>query len=109
MHDRIVFLASYVAAVIEGCVIMPNTNGPSNPRIWVSGSAKKDYDILRSLGSLVASLPASEHPQFREEFNTVRTDFVFSVNDPIERISVGICGRTANNFPRYTDQVNLAT
>lgn len=35
------------------------------------GTVRKDHEILRSLSALVASLPASEHTAFREEFNTV--------------------------------------
>jgi hypothetical protein len=36
-----------------------------------AGSAKKDYAALRALGALVASLPANESLEFREEFETV--------------------------------------
>ncbi|KAI5119915.1 hypothetical protein M0805_000880 [Coniferiporia weirii] len=50
LHDRIQLLVQYVAGV-------------------VSGTAPKDYAALRSLTALVASLPASEHPEFREEFD----------------------------------------
>ncbi|KAF8343770.1 maintenance of mitochondrial structure and function-domain-containing protein [Cantharellus anzutake] len=55
LYDRIVVLVNYVSGVI-------------------AGSAKKDYDALRALNSLVASLPASEHPEFREEFDTEYAD-----------------------------------
>ncbi|KAF9514814.1 hypothetical protein BS47DRAFT_1450710 [Hydnum rufescens UP504] len=55
LQDRIHILVKYVAAVI-------------------AGSATKDYDTLRSLTALVASLPASENPAFREEFNTEYSD-----------------------------------
>ncbi|KAH8120654.1 maintenance of mitochondrial structure and function-domain-containing protein [Phellopilus nigrolimitatus] len=50
LHDRIQLLIQYVAGV-------------------VAGTSPKDYTALRSLSALVASLPASEHPGFREEFN----------------------------------------
>ena len=35
------------------------------------GSAKKDHATLRALSALIASLPASENKEFREEFDTV--------------------------------------
>jgi len=50
LHDRIKILASYVAGVL-------------------AGSSPKDHTALRSLSALIASLPASEHPEFREEFD----------------------------------------
>ncbi|TEB39339.1 COP9 signalosome subunit 6 [Coprinellus micaceus] len=55
LHERILLLVKYVADV-------------------VAGTAKKDHDILRSLGALVASLPASENKAFREEFETEYED-----------------------------------
>lgn len=36
------------------------------------GTAKRDQATLRSLSALIASLPASENPEFRQEFDTVR-------------------------------------
>lgn len=38
-----------------------------------AGQSPKDHTALRSLSALVASLPASEHPEFREEFDQVDT------------------------------------
>lgn len=35
------------------------------------GQAVKDHATLRSLSALIASLPASEHKEFREEFDQV--------------------------------------
>lgn len=54
LHDRILILVKYVTEV-------------------VAGSAKKDYGTLRALSALVASLPATENKEFREEFDIVRT------------------------------------
>ncbi|THH12163.1 hypothetical protein EW145_g159 [Phellinidium pouzarii] len=50
LHDRIQLLIQYVSGVVDGTV-------------------PKDYTALRSLSALLASLPASEHPGFREEFD----------------------------------------
>jgi len=50
LHDRIQLLVKYVSGV-------------------VAGSTPKDYTALRSLSALIASLPASEHPRFRDEFD----------------------------------------
>jgi COP9 signalosome complex subunit 6 len=55
LHDRILVLVKYVTQVI-------------------SGEAVKDHSTLRSLASLVASLPASESIGFREEFNKEQED-----------------------------------
>ena len=38
----------------------------------IQGRATKDHAVLRSLSALMASLPATESPGFREEFDTVR-------------------------------------
>lgn len=38
------------------------------------GSAKKDHATLRALSALIASLPASENKEFREEFDTEYED-----------------------------------
>ncbi|EJD04393.1 uncharacterized protein FOMMEDRAFT_107067 [Fomitiporia mediterranea MF3/22] len=50
LHDRIQLLIQYVAGVVAGTI-------------------KVDHTALRSLSALIASLPASEHPNFREEFD----------------------------------------
>ncbi|KAI0095258.1 COP9 signalosome subunit 6 [Irpex rosettiformis] len=55
LHDRIVLLVRYVTAV-------------------VAGEATKDNATLRALSALLASLPASEDLQFREEFDTEYED-----------------------------------
>ncbi|VDB93513.1 unnamed protein product [Peniophora sp. CBMAI 1063] len=55
LHDRIAVLVSYVRSVI-------------------AGSAPKDHGVLRALSALVASLPASDAPQFRAEFDTEYED-----------------------------------
>jgi len=55
LHDRIMLLVKYVTDVL-------------------AGQAVKDHSTLRSLSALVASLPASEHKGFREEFDTEYED-----------------------------------
>ncbi|EPQ60992.1 hypothetical protein GLOTRDRAFT_69108 [Gloeophyllum trabeum ATCC 11539] len=55
LHDRILVLVQYVTSVL-------------------AGQAPKDYIALRSLSALIASLPASESPAFREEFDTEYAD-----------------------------------
>ncbi|KAI0639109.1 COP9 signalosome subunit 6 [Trametes polyzona] len=55
LHDRILLLVKYVTDVI-------------------AGSAKKDHATLRALSALIASLPASENSEFREEFDTEYED-----------------------------------
>ncbi|KAI0374471.1 COP9 signalosome subunit 6 [Pilatotrama ljubarskyi] len=55
LHDRILLLVKYVSDVI-------------------AGSAKKDHATLRALSALIASLPASENKEFREEFDTEYED-----------------------------------
>lgn len=44
----------------------------------VQGRATKDHAVLRSLSALMASLPATESPGFREEFDTVRLSILWS-------------------------------
>jgi len=51
LHDRILVLVQYVTEAI-------------------AGQKQKDHATLRSLSALIASLPASEHPGFRKEFET---------------------------------------
>ncbi|KAI0343983.1 COP9 signalosome subunit 6 [Trametopsis cervina] len=55
LHDRILLLVKYVTDV-------------------VAGSPKKDHSTLRALSALIASLPASEDKNFREEFDTEYED-----------------------------------
>ncbi|KAF8610661.1 Mov34-domain-containing protein [Ceratobasidium sp. AG-I] len=55
LHDRIVILVQYVADTL-------------------SGNIPKNHEVLRALKALVASLPASEHSAFRDEFSTEYAD-----------------------------------
>jgi len=55
LHERIMVLVKYVTEV-------------------VAGQATKDHAVLRSLSALMASLPATESPGFREEFDTEYED-----------------------------------
>ncbi|KIJ38418.1 hypothetical protein M422DRAFT_210832 [Sphaerobolus stellatus SS14] len=55
LHDRIQLLVSYVASIIQE-------------------KQPKDHAALRSLSALLASLPASDRPEFREEFDTEYAD-----------------------------------
>ncbi|THH23108.1 hypothetical protein EUX98_g8074 [Antrodiella citrinella] len=55
LHDRILVLVKYVTDVI-------------------AGQATKDHATLRSLSALIASLPASGHKEFRDEFDTEYED-----------------------------------
>ncbi|KAH9937413.1 COP9 signalosome subunit 6 [Fomitopsis serialis] len=55
LHDRIVLLVKYVSDIL-------------------AGQAIKDHSTLRALSALVASLPASDHKGFREEFDTEYED-----------------------------------
>jgi hypothetical protein len=48
----------------------------------ILGRAAKDHAVLRSLSALMASLPATESPGFREEFDTVRR--------PIRGLGLGV-------------------
>ena len=40
------------------------------------GRAPKDHAVLRALNALIAALPASESPEFREEFDTASYLFI---------------------------------
>lgn len=78
LHDRIQVLVEYVASVVAGMYLIHNLeeHGLFSNSSTPIGSAQKDYDILRSLAALVASLPASESPEFQEEFDAVKVDLV---------------------------------
>ena len=52
---------------------------PRKPANATIGTAKKDPATLRALAALVSSLPATENPDFREEFDTVRSLILQSV------------------------------
>jgi COP9 signalosome complex subunit 6 len=68
LHERILLLVKYVADVIAGHRGVPSTTLDIEDFL---GQAKRDHSALRSLSALVASLPATENPGFREEFETV--------------------------------------
>jgi len=55
LHERILLLVRYLTGVL-------------------AGQTKKDHDAIRALSALVASLPASEHLEFRKEFDTEYED-----------------------------------
>jgi len=55
LHERVRLLVRYLSGVLNG-------------------QAKKDHDAIRALSALVASLPASEHLEFRKEFDTEYED-----------------------------------
>lgn len=57
LHARIGIIISYVESLIKG-----------------EEGCKLDYPILRTIQSLVASLPASEHKTFKDEFETEYAD-----------------------------------
>ena len=81
LHERIVVLVRYVTEVVAGnslhCL-----SGFAVLMGIIQGRAAKDHAALRSLSALMASLPATESPGFREEFDTVRS--------PIWRVGLGI-------------------
>lgn len=75
LHDRILLLVQYVTGVVAGMQSSSLANSVySLVRFYPSGSAKKDYATLRALSALLASLPASEDKNFRDEFDTVSFD-----------------------------------
>jgi COP9 signalosome complex subunit 6 len=57
LHTRIEVIIAYVEELIK-----------------TGDESKVDYPILRSIQALIASLPASEHQTFREEFDTEYAD-----------------------------------
>ena len=70
LHERIMVLVKYVTEVIAGKFSNRKTRH-SCPKDMIKGQATKDHAALRSLSALMASLPATESPGFREEFDTV--------------------------------------
>lgn len=70
LHDRILLLVKYVSEVIAGQWYRSSFLAASNT--LMTGTATKDHATLRSLSALIASLPASENNNFRQEFDTVR-------------------------------------
>ncbi|OCB91169.1 hypothetical protein A7U60_g1577 [Sanghuangporus baumii] len=70
LHDRIQLLIQYVSGVVAG-----RRYGLARIdemlRRHALGTSSVDHTALRSLSALIASLPASEHPGFREEFDKV--------------------------------------
>ncbi|TFK41308.1 maintenance of mitochondrial structure and function-domain-containing protein [Crucibulum laeve] len=93
LHERIMLLVKYVTEVI-------------------GGQATKDHATLRALAALVASLPASENKEFRQEFETEYEDvqltaFLSSLtksanilNDLVDKHLVMTAGRDDNRGPR---------
>lgn len=77
LHDRIVLLVKYVSDVLAGALTYSCRVGLQIPTSPCPGQATKDHSTLRALSALVASLPASDHKGFREEFDTVRGVPVF--------------------------------
>lgn len=74
LHERIKVLVDYVAAVVAGMFSLLSLslgNNSHSSKFHPAGNAQKDPEILRSLSALIASLPASENPLFRDEFDTV--------------------------------------
>ena len=73
LHDRILLLVRYVTEVIAGLYMRTTLLLIYGLRDWcmMPGTAKRDQATLRSLSALIASLPASENPEFRKEFETV--------------------------------------
>jgi COP9 signalosome complex subunit 6 len=72
LHDRIQVLVAYVTSVIAGSVLPPSRNTMLNVDL---GNVSEDYSTLRSLSALLASLPAADQPEFRQEFDTVKFPF----------------------------------
>lgn len=70
LHERIMVLVKYVTEVIAGKFSYLET-GFGDSKETIEGQATKDHAVLRSLSALMASLPATESPGFREEFDTV--------------------------------------
>ncbi|KAF7437140.1 hypothetical protein PC9H_003976 [Pleurotus ostreatus] len=91
LHDRIGVLVDYVQNVL-------------------SGQAPKDHTTLRSLSALIASLPATENKNFREEFDTEYEDVQLtaflstmtkglnSLNDLVDKHTVLTSGRDERGF-----------
>lgn len=71
LHERIVVLVKYVTEVIAGKFPSYRETGSHCSKETSEGQATKDHAVLRSLSALMASLPATESPGFREEFDTV--------------------------------------
>ena len=70
LHERIMVLVKYVTEVVAGKFSYCGA-GLGRSKETTEGQATKDHAVLRSLSALMASLPATESPGFREEFDTV--------------------------------------
>lgn len=70
LHERIMVLVKYVTEVIAGKISHRETVFGCSKQT-IEGRATKDHAVMRSLSALMASLPATESPGFREEFDTV--------------------------------------
>ena len=87
LHERIVVLVKYVTEVIAGKFSSRET-AFGCAKDTIEGRATKDHAVLRSLSALMASLPATESPGFREEFDTVRVsiqEFGLGISSPHSR------------------------
>jgi len=82
LHERIVVLVRYVTEVVAGNFPLLRSRFLGVLKGVLQGRATKDHAVLRSLSALMASLPATESPGFREEFDTVRS--------PTRRFDLGI-------------------
>ena len=78
LHDRIAILVQYAKDVIAGTPFHLSLGSGLLTHCRILGQAPKDHAILRSLSALVASLPASENKGFREEFDTVSLNTLFT-------------------------------
>lgn len=74
LHDRIQILVNYVSLAISGAFTSPSLMTSSSGFL---GTASVDHTAFRSLSALLTSLPASDAPEFREEFDTVRPSHIF--------------------------------
>lgn len=63
-----------------------------------AGQIPKDHTILRSISALIASLPASENKNFREEFDTVSMNSLHSPCGAAAVVNVSI-----RMPPRYSN------
>lgn len=73
----------------------------------VPGKTPVDHTTLRSLSALIASLPASESQEFRQEFDTVRA--VFGTSHNISDFPIGVRRRTTNGLPIDSHEVGQYT
>ena len=74
LQERLRILISYVTEVVAGKhILLLSVHFTYAIPYSLPGNAKKDHTTLRALSALIASLPSSEHQEFRQEFDTVNT------------------------------------